>query len=48
MTLIAWNHIASIGDISESSDISSPGTSGIPPLPPHTRSHGKAKETKNR
>ena len=36
-----------IGDIRESSDtdISSPG---IPPSPTHTRSHGKAKKTKDR
>ena len=40
--------IASIGDIGESSDISSPGTLGTPPLPLHTRSHGKAKNTKDR
>ena len=56
MTLIAWNRIhciASIGDIGESSDISSPGilspdTSGMPPSPLHTPSYGKAKETKDR
>ena len=44
---------ASIGDIGESSDIlssdiSSTGTSDIPPSPAHTRSYGKAKKTKDR
>ena len=44
---------ASIGDIGGSSDIvssdiSSPGTSDIPPSPVHTRSYGKAKKTKDR
>ena len=44
---------ASIGDIGESSailssDISSPGTSDIPPSPTHTRSYGKVKKTKDR
>ena len=44
--------IGYIGESSEilSSDISSLGTSdyGIPPSPAHTRSHGKAKKTKDR
>ena len=42
---------ASKGDIGESSlssDISSPGTSDIPPSPAHKRSYGKAKKTKDR
>ena len=44
---------ASIGDIGESSDmlssdISSPGTSDIPPSPAHTCSYRKAKKTKDR
>ena len=44
---------ASIGDIAESSDIlssdiSSPGTSDIPPPPAYTRSYGKAKKKKDR
>ena len=44
---------ASIGDSGESSDIlssdiSSPGTSDIPPSPAHTRSYGKAKKAKDR
>ena len=45
--------IASIGDIGESSSSmlssdSSIQSSDIPPSPPHTRSHGKAKTTKDR
>ena len=44
---------APIGDIGESSDIlssdiSSPGTSDIPPSPAHTRYYGKAKKSKDR
>ena len=41
---------ASIGDIGESSDISLPGilSPGIPPSLLHTRSYGKAKNTKDR
>ena len=49
--------IASIGDIGESSDISTPGIPssdfgislpGIAPSPAHTSPHGKAKRTKDR
>ena len=43
----SYPDIASIGDIGESSDISSPDTTGIPP-PLHTRSYGKAKKAKDR
>ena len=39
---------ASIGDIGESANILSSGTSDIPPSPAHTRSYGKAKKTKDR
>ena len=47
----SYPDIASIGDIGESSDISSPGilspdTSGIPPSPLHTRFYGNATKTK--
>ena len=44
----SYPDITSIVDIGESSDISSPGTPDIPPLPVHTRSHGKAKKTKDK
>ena len=39
---------ASIRDIGESSDISSPGTSDIPSSPAHTRTYGNTKKTKDR
>ena len=47
----SYPDIASIGDIDRTahgiltsdSDISSPGTPGIPPSSPHTHSYGKAK-----
>ena len=35
----SYPDIASIGDIDESSDISSSGTPDIPPSPAHTRSY---------
>ena len=48
-----YSGIASIGDIGESFDISSPGilspdTFGMPRSPIHTHSYGKAKKTKDR